>query len=498
MIEQKRYVEINSGDINKSKQTKIDGGYITADATATPSDVVYGKTFYGSAGKETGTMTVSVPFVAGGVLTVPAGAILQQAEYELGYITTDATATPANVASGMVFYGADGRMVGNAQTVTQPAPQIAVNNSTGNITASYTPVAGLVQDTTAKTSSVSISTPTLIPDNIRSGVTILGVVGNYSAGEGYITTDATVTANSLLNGVVAYGSNGRVVGNIPNGSISSNANVFYVSSGYYAQTSSRTLGTAQGARTITPGITNQVISSGTFCIGNQTVLGDANLQAGNIKKDVILFNVVGTYEGSGGGGAPVFAVTGLPVAAANGYYYQTAATSGQTGASAVYQNSNGYAFFNSDPSGSTGYWYVGPTINDYGAAIAFRSSGMGEANPWAGSYYDTLDVLSGYTLTFIRDSAGGGGGGLIVSGIDAPPNANGTYADSGETYDDMPVYKHQTENFYIFKQYQYGTWVMYNQVTQVSPGDAYFYKTGGDPVGTWESGSFSTGTMTVS
>lgn len=53
----------------------------------------------------------------------------------------------------------------------------------------------------------------------------------------------------------------------------------------------------QAAQTITPTTTDQTIASGTYLTGAQTIKGDANLLAENIKKDVTIFNVVGSYEG---------------------------------------------------------------------------------------------------------------------------------------------------------------------------------------------------------
>lgn len=58
---------------------------------------------------------------------------------------------------------------------------------------------------------------------------------------------------------------------------------------------------AQAAQTITPGTTDQTIASGKYLTGAQTIKGDADLVAGNIKKDVEIFGVTGTYEGGGGG-----------------------------------------------------------------------------------------------------------------------------------------------------------------------------------------------------
>ena len=56
------------------------------------------------------------------------------------------------------------------------------------------------------------------------------------------------------------------------------------------------------AATYTPGTTDQTIQSGRWLTGNQTIKGDANLVAGNIKSGVTIFGVTGSYSGGGGGG----------------------------------------------------------------------------------------------------------------------------------------------------------------------------------------------------
>ncbi len=61
--------------------------------------------------------------------------------------------------------------------------------------------------------------------------------------------------------------------------------------------------TTKGADIITPGTTNQTIAAGTYCSGTQTIKGDTNLTADNIKSGVSIFGVEGSYEGSGSGGA---------------------------------------------------------------------------------------------------------------------------------------------------------------------------------------------------
>lgn len=56
----------------------------------------------------------------------------------------------------------------------------------------------------------------------------------------------------------------------------------------------------QVAQTITPGTANQTIPQGRYLSGSQTILGDQDLIAGNIKEGVSIFGVTGNYKGSGG------------------------------------------------------------------------------------------------------------------------------------------------------------------------------------------------------
>lgn len=81
------------------------------------------------------------------------------------------------------------------------------------------------------------------------------------------TTDATLNSGaSMLSGVTAYAN-----GTLYTGSISS-----------------------LGAQSYTPTTSNQTINSGQYLSGAQTILGDVNLVASNIKSGVSIFNVAGT------------------------------------------------------------------------------------------------------------------------------------------------------------------------------------------------------------
>lgn len=93
-----------------------------------------------------------------------------------------------------------------------------------------------------------------------------------------LTKSVSVTPNVTTAGYVSSGTAG-------NASVSLTASV-----------------TTKAAATITPSTSNQTITSGTYLTGTQTISGDANLVAGNIKSGTTIFGVTGSYTGSGGSG----------------------------------------------------------------------------------------------------------------------------------------------------------------------------------------------------
>ena len=58
----------------------------------------------------------------------------------------------------------------------------------------------------------------------------------------------------------------------------------------------------KAAETITPGTANQTIAANQYLTGAQTIKGDGNLSAGNIKKGVSIFGVTGALEAGSSGG----------------------------------------------------------------------------------------------------------------------------------------------------------------------------------------------------
>lgn len=93
-----------------------------------------------------------------------------------------------------------------------------------------------------------------------------------SIGTGVNTSDATASATDILSGKTAYVNGEKVTGSIE----------------------------SKAAATYTPGISKQLIASGQYLSGTQTIQGDSNLISENIKSGVSIFGVSGSYQGSGG------------------------------------------------------------------------------------------------------------------------------------------------------------------------------------------------------
>lgn len=110
----------------------------------------------------------------------------------------------------------------------------------------------------------------LIPGNIRNGVSIFGIQGTYAA-------SAQMQSKSV----------------IPSGS----AQTVLPDAGYDGLSQVNVTAIALEVKSVTPSASQQVVtpSSGKSGLSKVTVAGDADLIASNIKKDVNIFGVIGTY-----------------------------------------------------------------------------------------------------------------------------------------------------------------------------------------------------------
>lgn len=218
--------------------------------------------------------------------------------------TSDATAYAEHLLAGKTAYARGAKITGTIETVEQAAPSLSAAG--GVITAAVEQHTGYVS---GGTKTATISDENLIPENIVSGKTVFGVAGSYADG-GTDTSDATATAADILSGKTAYVNGEKITGEIQaatqatpsitvsdEGLITASAtqSAGYVSAGTKSATKQLTV---QGAQTITPGTADKTIASGRYLTGTQTIQGDSNLTAANIKSGVSIFGVAGTYEGS--------------------------------------------------------------------------------------------------------------------------------------------------------------------------------------------------------
>ncbi len=105
----------------------------------------------------------------------------------------------------------------------------------------------------------------LAPENIKTGVSI---TANGKTVNGTFTADGTVAANQMLAGAVGYAKGRKVTGSIP----------------------------SKGAASFRPGTASQTIAAGQYLSGAQTIEGDANLLAANIRQGTSIFGVAGGYD----------------------------------------------------------------------------------------------------------------------------------------------------------------------------------------------------------
>lgn len=141
------------------------------------------------------------------------------------------------------------------------------------------------------------------------------------------------------------------------------------------------------SKTVTPTAAGFTVSPDSGNVLTSVVVnGDGDLVAGNIKKDVNIFGVTGTYEGSGGGGDIVFGMS---------KQYVNVNDNPDSGAIKIYVD--GQSVWD---GGGTGFCIKNPT------SIQFTSDYWSD-NPWLRLKYadgTTQDINSGTTITNLTQS----------------------------------------------------------------------------------------------
>ena len=103
--------------------------------------------------------------------------------------------------------------------------------------------------------------------------------------------DATTPFSEYGNKIRAI----NVRANLPVSTPTVSGNIVTIPAGEIKENTEIVVGTAKSAKSYTPSTKNQTIAAGTYLTGTQTIKGDADLVAGNIKAGVNIFNIAGTF-----------------------------------------------------------------------------------------------------------------------------------------------------------------------------------------------------------
>ena len=168
--------------------------------------------------------------------------------------------------------------------------------------------------------------------------------------------------------------------------------------------------TKKSAATYTPGTSDQNIASGQYLNGTQTIKGDSNLTAANIKSGVKIFNVTGSYAGSSSGGNTPSLQT--KTVSPSESTQTVSPDSGYDGLSKVTVNAISSTYIGSDVTKKSAATYI-PKTTDQSIASGQYLSGTqtikGDANLVAGNIKSGVSIF-GVTGTYAGGGSSGGSG----------------------------------------------------------------------------------------
>lgn len=336
-------VSVGVGYIDEAKRLPVK----TATEPSVDKNVV---TIYdGWNNATTRTIPMATTNISGGMLSISAGYFDGPYDYDLSGTGLDATATSGDIVQGKTAYVGGERITGS-----MPKANVKMDPDNGKFTVS----AGYLKKgetksidkssgvylsadgTTAicgpgylsKTSTYKIPSVSVIDD----GDFIIVPAGYHARPtrvpkEELDTTDATAVAAQLAPGVTAYARGYKLTGSMPTSSArligtkvhittgytdipydvdipkapspSVNLNTVTVYEGFQENEDTVTVGTFKGETTYIPTTEDQTIPADTYIGGTQTIKGDANLTADNIRAGYSIFGVTGSFTSDASAGA---------------------------------------------------------------------------------------------------------------------------------------------------------------------------------------------------
>ena len=279
--------------------------YDTSDANAAAAEIASGKRSYGANGAIDGTMT-NIGYISETIDDVNDIVAISQGFTNGGSVTIDSTEkskiVAENIKSGVEILGVTGSYAGGSATL---GTKTISNNGTYNASS----------DNLDGYSQVTVSVPASAVD---TGTKNISTNGTHDV-IGYANAAVSVPASAVDSGTKSITSNGNNQDVIGYAAVNVNVPNTYSAGDEGKVVSSGALVSQTAHADVTPGTSDQTIDTTTN--NSLKVKGDADLVATNIKKDVEIFGVTGSYEG-GGGGIPYLTYWGTISVFRQGAYAQ--------------------------------------------------------------------------------------------------------------------------------------------------------------------------------